>query len=67
MKDSWCEKLPYNGKDISGGAARYVRISRAGGMDNIIAGAVRWALECATAAVPSDNKSKILKFRKRAA
>lgn len=37
MKDKWCKKLKLeNGKSISGGAARNVRIAAAGGMDNIL-------------------------------
>lgn len=36
MKDSWCKRIHYRGKQLSGGAARNVLISRSGGMDAII-------------------------------
>ncbi len=36
MKDKYCSKLMHNGKVISGGAARNVRIKEAGGLEKII-------------------------------
>lgn len=36
MKDNWCKALKYKGKIITGGAARNARISKLGGMDNIL-------------------------------
>lgn len=36
MKDTWCSKLYYNDKFISGGAARNSRIKQSGGMNAII-------------------------------
>jgi hypothetical protein len=36
MKDKYCSKLMHDGKIISGGAARNVRIKEAGGLENII-------------------------------
>ncbi|MGP4733365.1 MULTISPECIES: hypothetical protein [unclassified Psychrobacter] len=44
-KDRWCNKLKRDGKpDLSGGAARNVRIAESGGMDSIVANAVDFAL-----------------------
>jgi hypothetical protein len=41
MKDSWCRLVEAkSGKWVSGGAARNVRISAAGGMDDILEEAV---------------------------
>ena len=62
MKDSWCKPIWLeNGKKVSGGAARNVRISAAGGMDQIIERAARdaaaRALELANNAV-FNNKTK---------
>lgn len=61
--DSWCQKLRLNGKTIAGGAARNVRIARAGGMENIIRAAVKYALELADAAVEGKRKAKVSRFR----
>lgn len=36
MNDSWCKTLFYRGRILTGGAARNVRISASGGMDEII-------------------------------
>ncbi|TEW56598.1 hypothetical protein E2R68_00750 [Psychromonas sp. RZ22] len=45
-KDRWCNKLKRDGKpDLSGGAARNVRIANSGGMDSIVGNAVDFALE----------------------
>ena len=63
MHDSWCKKLKVDGKTISGGAARNVRIARSGGMDNIITAAVKFALDRANAAVDGTNKAKITRFK----
>ncbi len=41
MKDSFCKPLFHNGKTIYGGAARNVRIKRAGGLENMINKACR--------------------------
>ena len=50
--DSWCSPVRAStGAVVSGGAARNVRISARGGMDEIITGAVRHALEAADVAV----------------
>jgi hypothetical protein len=44
-KDKWCLALKREGKPtISGGAARNVRISESGGMDNIVLNAVEFAI-----------------------
>ena len=64
MKDSWCTKLCLeDGRDLYGGAARNVRIARAGGMENIIRAAVKYALEMADAAVEGKRKAKVSRFR----
>ncbi|WP_100636464.1 hypothetical protein [Marinomonas sp. ef1] len=41
MSDPYCAPLNYNGRIISGGAARAVRIAQAGGLNNMIEVAVR--------------------------
>lgn len=61
--DSWCKKMKLDGRTIAGGAARNVRIARAGGMDNIIADAVQYALDRANAAVRGEKKAKVSRFR----
>lgn len=61
--DSWCKKLRLNGKTIAGGAARNVRIARAGGMDSIIADAVRYALDRANEAVQGTKRAKVTPFK----
>ncbi len=61
--DSWCKKMKVDGKSIAGGAARNVRIARAGGMDNIIADAVQYALDRANAAVRGTKRAKVTSFK----
>ena len=61
--DSWCKKMKLDGKIIAGGAARNVRIARAGGMDNIIADAVQYALDRANAAVRGMKRAKVTPFK----
>lgn len=63
MKDSWCQKLVLKGISLYGGAARNVRIARAGGMDNIISDAVKYALERADAVVHKNQKAKVHHFK----
>jgi hypothetical protein len=48
-----------NGNIVSGGAARNVRISAMGGMDEIIAQVASNTLELANANVRKNNRSKI--------
>lgn len=61
--DKWCRKMTVDGKTLSGGAARNVRISRRGGMENIIADAVQYALNLANAAACETKKAKVSRFR----
>ena len=66
MKDLWCKPiLSRNGNRVSGGAARNVRISQAGGMDKIItdaaADAARLALERSEFAVRKANLQLVKK------
>lgn len=58
MKDSWCKPV-YDGKKmVYGGAARNVRIARNGGMDAIIAKAMRTVLIEVEATVSATNKPR---------
>lgn len=64
MKDSWCRPvLAKTGKVVSGGAARNVRISDAGGMDSIVEDvarcAARSALERADAMTRERQRPKL--------
>lgn len=66
--DSWCAKVVCkNGTEVSGGAARNVRIAALGGMDFIVADVVRDTLARAEAAIAAKlnglNKSKVPHLR----
>jgi hypothetical protein len=64
MKDSWCRPVvAKTGNVVSGGAARNVRISNAGGMDSIVEevarDAARSALERADAMTRERQRPKL--------
>lgn len=69
MKDAWCSKLNYKGKDIYGGAARNVRISKSGGMEAIVQDVSRTTLEKANAACESSKPASgvVIQFPNKAA
>ena len=54
--DSWTQQIESNGKKLSGGAARNVRIKALGGMDEIIKLVVNNTLELANKAVNKEQK-----------
>ena len=63
MIDSWCRKVHLkNGTVVSGGAARNVRIAARGGMDEIIADAIRYAFDRAEAKVNNRRKEPALRL-----
>lgn len=56
MKDSWCKPIrSKSGVVVSGGAARNVRISAMGGMDEIVMQVAKDTLSRAEAAVRRTN------------
>ncbi len=65
MNDSWCKSLRYKGQNISGGAARNVRISMAGGMDTILNDIVTQAWNAATLAANKADGGKVIQMPKR--
>lgn len=70
MKDLWCSKLNYKGKDIYGGAARNVRISKSGGMEAIAQDVSRTTLAKANAACensPKPTGGVVIQFPNKAA
>lgn len=59
-QDSWCKPvISRHGNRVSGGAARNVRISDLGGMDEIIAVVARQTLALADAAAVKRNRGGI--------
>lgn len=64
MKDSWCERLYYEGKYIFGGAARNARISNSGGMDEIIKDVATQIWNAATSAANRANGGKVFQIPK---
>ncbi len=63
MNDSWCKKVrAKSGSVVSGGAARNVRIAARGGMDEIIADAIRYAFERAEGEVSNRRKRTALRL-----
>lgn len=65
--DSWCKKIPFRGKTISGGAARNVLLSRSGGMDKILEDVVSDALERALLAASCVKKAARFSFQSKRA
>ncbi|WP_308073076.1 hypothetical protein [Neisseria polysaccharea] len=63
MKDNWCNPLKFRGKLISGGAARNVRISQSGGMEEILQAVAREAAENAFNRANEIQKEKPHKLR----
>ena len=63
MKDNWCKPLKFRGKLISGGAARNVRISQSGGMEEILQAVAREAAENALNRANEIQKEKPRKLR----
>lgn len=65
MKDSWCAPIYYHGKQLSGGAARNVLISRSGGMDAIITKVATQVYNEAMFAANTADGGKIIQMPKR--
>ncbi|MFZ4700872.1 MAG: hypothetical protein ACOYMG_12560 [Candidatus Methylumidiphilus sp.] len=68
-QDSWCNPLyRRNKKPLYGGAARNVRISKSGGMDEIIKNVCKMALQQANANASDISKdSKVIPLKRKAA